>query len=422
MIVRLVLTLAASIPATMHDAPPIHFGTSGGALHFPVSIEDGEQVTTEAFGQQVGEPLTIQDGHIDFALPEVRALTVFELKTVTTDAHLVASVAVYPQGTRLWNEESVHVAALAAPEWFLEWSAAVGIPVQPYPSELAVRQSIPRGARHRVIVVGRTEEVDTPQAAIRLGKRCNANVVALDATWYANRVDGPVEFKGDKPPAVLGRLGDWSWRPAPSFSMHDRPAAVVMNRAVGAADGDEALVEVLFEPGEAHVLVASYVPWWEQLGRSDRADAFLGALILETARAPAAEPFDGAMDVRGVDGRWPDRMRPVLSRAVQASKDAARETRLVIVDLRGSARSRLTARDIRSWIESDDGIPVLVLGDDPVLRSVRNLPSEDSKKRSAGGCIWLRSDELPPTQVDAEKLQRILTENRIPIDGHAETR
>ncbi len=414
---QLVMYAAA---ATAEPATPIRYAVSGTELTVPVAAKSGDEVLLFAFGQELEKRWRVEDGRVTLRLPEVRVLVAVELRRAEPPSSTLARIAVYPTGMRVFGDVDVDVAALAAPPWFLEWAAAVGIPVRALPTELAVRQNVRPTAEHRLLIVGRESGLADPRSVLELARACNADVVVLDADWYGERIAEPVALHLKEEDNPIRRLNGPQRPGPPSFTWFRGTAPTCINREAAAFDDAHTLIEVMRSLEGPELLVASYVPWQEQLGVNDAADGIFFRLLAATAITGPPEPLDRAVIVYGGPQTWPDDVRPVLSRAARATETQKETAALRVIDLRGDAASGLTVRSIQPLIDAADSRPVLILGDDPVLGSVRGLPPRDVDKLKTDGILWRSADDLPSSNEGQEELMRLLTRFRVPLIPLAE--
>ena len=265
--------------------------------------------------------------------------------------------------------------------------------------------------------------------ATTLARNKAVNVLVLDADWFGDAA-GPAavgggQMRGD----LLARTGKQSWAAMLEFRSHRQPAGALANRWVWTADkANLPLVEKLVVVGTpldaVRCVVASYLPWQEQLGRQETADATLLDLLAAAANASA----DGW---RKIDIIWPQmdeqtaRQRPVLSAAANVAiawKDCPWSA--CVLDLRGAERlpdgllAKLKALEGRIGAKTN---VLLILGDDRLLDEWEWLKLDRAKKTSRRpGAVWLSDDELPPSTENQIRNALTLSELGVPIVPPAE--
>jgi len=409
MFVTLMLVTACVSPNS--GELPFFYFASGVEATIAIGTPDGDEIILSAFGNVITNGLMVEGGKVRFRVPDVRARTILDLRNRRRPNALVAQIAAYPRDRRMWGDEQIDVYTLGVPSWFPQWATAVGIEITECPSVVTLRRRVSNNATHRLIVLGRNSDLDHPQDGLALGVDCLANVVVLDATWYEKRIQEPVVLQIGEIPIPLQKLGRWSWRDLPKFSYCWRPRLVWMNRATVARDEQLTLMELYLQPEEPNILLASYIPWVQKIGRGDGADAIFSALLRETARATLTEPFSRELMIYSGVEQWPDLRRPVLTCAKRVGDGNAPADAVQVVDLRGE----ITARQINRLSGSTEGWPLLILGDDPILRSIRKLPKPGTKLAPSARIIWLSADELPASATDQETLMRVLTKYQVPL-------
>ena len=210
----------------------------------------------------------------------------------------------------------------------------------------------------------------------------------------------------------LADLQTQNWSLPPTFRQR---AVRVSNRQTWIAGPEHPLVEEIRSPQkgtESLRTVFSYLPWQQQLGRTEMADELFLRLLTETAK--------GAKDRPPLDGRW--RLlypaakeikadeRPVLAAAMKSAE----------TDVGGEAESpadsRLRARSARqdvaaggflrggrapsrrSRLGSAHESPLLILGDNPILDTWKWLELDRRHHRSPRpGVVWCPTVRLPPS-------------------------
>lgn len=414
------LTMALLCIAPGATQVPIDFHASGADVSVSVNASDGDSIDVVAFGAPLIEGLNVKDGAVHFRVPEIHSRTVLDLLNHRRADVITGQVVAYPPNLHVWGDAKIEVCTLGTPPWFVQWANAMGMAQTQFLSADALRRSTAKHDHQRIIVLGRESGIDHPNECIEVARMCAANVVVLEANWYEKRVRKAVALQDLELENPLKNLGKWTWRDLPGFESVWRPSLFWMNRTVVANDSENVLIEIFMQPDDSQVMVASFVPWEEQVGRSDTADAFLATLLLESSRAKAPESFDGRLRIHAGDRSWPDEQRPVLSRASSASILAPDSQTVHVVDVRGDLRNGLTAGRINGLQRSAKGEFVLLLGDDSILRDVRRLPKPNVIPTKQSTTIWLDADNLPPKPADQEALMRVLTAFRIPLNSTLE--
>ncbi|NLX59674.1 MAG: hypothetical protein GXY74_11365 [Phycisphaerae bacterium] len=411
-----------------------------------------KEVVLTAFGRTWSEPAdVIQTSAVTKSLvvvPAVRVPTVFSV--VDRGRNVVGEVVVYPDRDVAWNQETkqpgqdeparkIALHATAAPQWFTEWAAAVGLPVRSISvTELSPTPVDAGGELPPVLlVVGRAAAGQGPGDLQTLAEEKRVNVLVLEASWF-----GPVAGKTAVEPrrmqAGLAEMASQQWPEPPEFAAHASPHGGIVNRwawmtdrdglplveEVRWVDTDRRSREQQRTPPEPRVIV-SYLPWPERLGRSESADSLLVAL-LKAAAQPRRE-----LHWRMAEMTWPPETeilaaeRPVLAAALQAwpvMRDIP--SRIHVLDLRGSKEPPLgMTRELRK-IEPEDNPTVddggrnelLILGDDKLLDEWKWLDLNRPKKRvGRRGAVWLEDDTLPPSAAQQVRLMMKFTELGIPL-------
>lgn len=387
---------------------------------------------------------------VTFDVPLVRVPVVFSVTSAELEKPELAQVVVYPDRDVAWSGEKdergrpatkVLLYAAEAPQWFSQWSAAVGLPVKVVEAGTMPPVVVEAdGTRpEAVLVVGRDAVGRRPADWAKLAAEKKLNVLVLDADWFSeasgaaavvprNTAGGLVEIVTQRWPKPLG------------FTSHRSPWPAIANRwawivgdgglplveEVRPTDADQRVREGQCAPAGPRV-IASYLPWAEQLGRSESADATLLSL-LKAAAQPRPE-----LRWRMVDMVWPTAdpadqtlapERPVL-RAALAAWPVIKEipARLHVLDLRGPNEPPTEAtqewKDVERSVEratelaAEDGRPIelLILGDDKALDAWKWL-ALDRAKMAIGrrGVLWLPDDRLPRSKENQIRLMLKLTE------------
>ena len=261
------------------------------------------------------------------------------------------------------------------------------------------------------------------------------NVLVLEADWFGKPMTA---IKGIvvEPKHARGALADLetqNWALPASFRGSAEPWPEILNRVSWIDGGEYPVVEEIRtgrKGSESRRIVLSYLPWQDQLGRCAVADELLLRMLTETA--------EGVEDVERWNGRWcllypsverieKDR-RPVLAAALKsvevkygtgATTSADAEPcgiRGYVLDLRGSTalpESLLHELDAERAIEPriNERVPLLILGDSPLLDSWRWLKLDRQKSESSRpGVIWWPDRSLPPSLAGGLRLMGLLTE------------
>ena len=186
--------------------------------------------------------------------------------------------------------------------------------------------------------------------------------------------------------------------------------------------------------------MASYLPWQEQLGRCGVADELFLRLLTETAK--------GTEDVQPLDGRWrllypaakaiKFRECPVLCSARKsveskygsdtsvAADPQGADVRGYLLDLRGAAppENLLYQLDAERTIEPriDKCMPLLILGDSPILDSWRWLELDRQHQKSPRpGVFWLPDGSLPPSLATQLCVMEFFTKLNVFLEKPKET-
>ena len=293
--------VAASWPLQADEAPVV-FARSGQKATLPVVSDIGKTsgpVALWAFGQRWGEPVMVKNDAAEFVAPKVRVPVVFRLSPVRDIKVVFGELVVYPDRPSSWDQKIVLYAA-DPPQWFVQWAAVTGLPIRP----VAVDKDLAfESDAKSLLILGRNSAGRAMLDATTLARNKAVNVLVLDADWFGDAA-GPAavgggQMRGD----LLARTGKQSWAAMLEFRSHRQPAGALANRWVWTADkANLPLVEKLVVVGTpldaVRCVVASYLPWQEQLGRQETADATLLDLLAAAANASA----DGW---RKIDIIWP---------------------------------------------------------------------------------------------------------------------
>jgi len=389
-----------------------------------------------------------------FDVPAVRVPVVFSVTHEHLEKPELAQVVAYPDRDVPWNEEKdeqgkpakkITLYAAGAPEWFNQWSAAVGLPVQDVaPANLPAAKLAPATDDDRSLLILGPDAVGRDLFDIVKVVR-KINILVLDGEWFG-RVAGPVSVAPAQMLGGLAKIATQRWPQPLEFSSHRSPWPGIANRRmwIGASEGlpwaeqvcpagPDARDQVERQPPRC--LVFSYLPWAEQLGRREAADATLLGLLAAAARARWLSVVGYGRTLVQV---WPPELvgkrpgpipgqkvlpspdRPVLSAVVLPSAyeilvTDAGPAHTTIVDLRGKTPAGPGMRD---FVERSGGFHhrVLILGDDRVLDTWTWLKLDRAKKTvGRQGVVWLSDDELPPSKESRVRLMLKLTEFGVPL-------
>ncbi len=430
----LVVWFVAASSTLRAEELPITFARSGQKMTLSVRSDDGKRgssVALRAFGQRWGETLTAKDGVVEFTAPKVRVPVVFRLASDNDGKLIVGELVVYPDQIARWDKET-QVAAAGTPDWFNTWSEAVGLPVRKLkelkPSDDGNWRKLERPA---LLIVGGKAAQNGLTDIFRLAASYQTNVLLLETDWFSRNETGgrgtaisPIQMTG-----ALADLQGQSWSMPPIFC---QPHLRIVNRQAWIAGAEYPLVEEIrgSQRGtESLRTVCSYLPWQQQLGRSEMADELFLRLLTETAK--------GAKGRARLDGRWrllcpattdiKASERPVLAAAMTSAKAEvgseaeSQEIRAYVLDLRGKASppsDLFEGAGAIKTIEARIGAqsPLLILGDNPVLDSWKWLKLDRATGRSLrSDILWWRDSSLPPSIESQLRLMHFFTERSISL-------
>ncbi|MBN2561353.1 MAG: hypothetical protein JXQ75_10535 [Phycisphaerae bacterium] len=427
-------------------AAPVTFARSGQEVDAYL-VRDGwgligdNKVVLSAFGRTWAGPMNVAvtsaNVWVRLSAPKVRVPTVFAI--IGQGSRVVGELVVYPDRDVPWGDEKIALYDSGAPKWFGQWSKAVGLPITDV--ALADLPPGPTGTDGEplpaLVVVGRVtaeQGIEDPQ---KLASRKRVNVLVLEAARFGP-VSGRVAIEPRQIGGSLVQMQEQRWPKPLEFSSCLRPWNGIANRwawITGAnglplveeichADTAQREKELQRTPPGPRVVV-SYLPWAEQLGRSDSADATMLALLKAAAR-PRSE-----LHWRMVEMVWPteDKIlvadRPVLQAALAAwAVIGDIPDRFDVIDLRGpqgpGADLAKQLKDVQRTVEHTLGIEdrtqLLILGDDKMLDEWAWLRLDRQKKTVGWANIaWLPSDALPPSTEDQIRLMLKLTELGVPL-------
>ena len=420
---------------------PITFARSGQKTTLLIRGDAGRQeksIALWAFGQRWGTPSTIKNGASDLTAPKVRVPVVFRLMTETVSKRVLGELVVYPGPSARWDKD-IQLAAIGTPDWFNSWSAAVGLPVR------KLNELTPGDGRNwrtlekpALLVLGQKAERSSLAAIFRLAGEWQTSVLVLETDWFRRNETGSREI-AVLPQQTTGALADLQgqyWPLPPTFSERRLCTA---NRQTWITGPEHPWVEEIrssLRGTDSLRTVFSYLPWQQQLGRSEMADELLFRLLGETAK--------GAKHRGPLDGRWhllyPDAKdikageRPILASALDSAEVGVageanfRATGGYVLDLRGKPSPPsdfFTGAGGLQGIEAriDTRSQLLILGDDPKLDSWKWLKLDRAAGRSMRpGVLWWRDSSLPPSIESQLRLMHLFTEWNIPLrDNSQET-
>jgi hypothetical protein len=260
------------------------------------------------------------------------------------------------------------------------------------------------------------------------------NLLVLDADWFGDAA-GPVavgggQMRGD----LLAITGKQMWAGMLEFHSHRQPCGTIANRWLWIPDRDGLpLVEAIAVVGTpltaTHPVVLNYLPWAEQLGRSESADATLLAILSAAAKAATQEVVGHPLEfIYPKKSELNGKDRPVLS-AVRSVEPVPRDDRkpdynppiYCILDLRGKERIQHPEGDLSAICRSSIGgrqalSTLIILGDDPMLDEWKWLKLDRAKKTvNRADVVWLSDDDLPPSKESRIRLMLKLTELGVPL-------
>jgi hypothetical protein len=420
--------LAAAPWSSQANEVPVVFARSGQKTALPVGGDPGRPVALSAFGQRWGEPVTVKNSAAEFAAPKVRVPVVFRLSPAQDSNVVLAEVVVYPDRPAHWDKD-MQLVAVGIPDWFDTWSEAVGLPVQKF-KELA-----PLNAgnwrmleKPGLLILGRRAAGDGLAAILRLAAEYAMSVLVLETDWFGRNETASRDMVLS-PKHMAGALADLqtqNWSLPPTFCQR---VLRISNRQTWIAGPEYPLVEEIRSPllgTKALRIVLSYLPWQEQLGRTEMADELFLRLLKETAKgAPGRPPLDSRWRLLypAIKEIKADQ-RPVLATALKSAKtDEAEscEVRANVLDLRGKTpppSDFFEGTGIIKTIEARIGprSPLLILGDNPVLDTWKWLKLDRAGHRSLRpGILWWPDNALPPSMDSQLRLMQLLTEWNISL-------
>ncbi len=419
----LVVTWACASPAGAADARkgpppgPVSFGRSSATIEAAIGTGDGaapETVVLSASGRQMSRPTVVRGGKIRVRVPLVRVPTAFVIVSADEARREVARLVAYPPKDVAWDAGATLYAA-GTPRWFDQWAKAVALPVRR--GDDGKLPDIPSDGRRtsgrRLLIVGAAGAGDDAGRVLALCRSKRINVLVLEAAWFGH--GQPVE--ATVRPADLARdlsaMRDQKWPVPPSFWVGRRPPDAVLNRWAWIEHQRFPLLEEVPLPARRRRVVLSYVPWQQQLGQKELADAaFLEVLAAASrpARRWLIHPPPSELEAKD---------RPVLAAAVKAwRRHRSLPPRAYVLDLRGAESPPKIVAAALGHLQGDvtAATPLLVLGDDPLLNgwgwAKLDRKARSSKRR---GVIWMSADELPSSSEYRVRLMQKLTQYGVPL-------
>lgn len=444
--VAMTLALAASALPLQADEPPIVFASTSQKVTLSLKGQLGlqrETVMLSAFGRSWAEAEIMEDGRAQFVAPSVRSPIVFRLVPVADNRKVLGELVVYPEGWFSWDEDKLlpHVkdtqfVAVNVPPWFDNWLKAVGLAVERMPrTESLTERNWRTPEKPSLLILGQEAAGDGPADLASLAALYRTNVLVLEADWLGKRTTAPdrIVILPKHARAALIDLKTQDWALPASFRRSTVPWPGILNRLAWIDGGEYPMVEEIRtgqKGSESLRIVLSYLPWQDQLGRCAVADELLLRTLTETAK--------GTKDAQPWDGRWcllypsaesiEEDQRPVLAAALESaeakygngtasSADAGLcNLRGYVLDLRGSTpppENLLHELDVERAIEPriNQSVPLLILGNSPLLDSWRWLKLDRRKHQSSRpGVIWCPDRLLPPSLAGQLRLMGLLTE------------
>ena len=453
--------VTASHPDSLTVPIPITFARSGRqaeAMLLPVLGGRGrieEEVVMTAFGRVwFGPTDVVQTSAVTrtmMTVPNVRVPTMFSI--VDRGKRIVGELVAYPDRDVEWDKK-ITLYSCGAPEWFDQWASATGLLVkQIAAADLASAKLPPSDDKgKRLLILGHATAGNYLPVVTKIANDMKVNVLVLGAHWFGDAA-GPVSVA---PAQMLGGLAEVAkqhWPQPLKFASHRRPWSGIANRWAWVLDqnGLPLVEEIcplsseelrLLPAGESPTyekqpqfemltrILVSNIPWQEQLGRSESADASFLALLSAAAATKARECQ--WHPVGFVNQAWPepkDCACPVLL-AVRSGGFWRRQDFpdakpdyvapiYVILDLRGEDRppsGEDLSKQCKQSLEGQPLVVLLILGDDKLLDEWEWLKLDRAKKTiHRPGVVWLSDDELPPSKDNQIKLMLKLTELGVPL-------
>ena len=394
-----------------------------------------------AFGRTWSKPAPVAvssaSASADMVVPKVRVPTVFSIVIDENKKRdIVGELVAYPDRDVAWDEKIV-LYSCGAPAWFDQWATATGLPSKTItPAELPTAEfgQVGEDAKTLLILSPSATGRRNPAYLVKLANEKAVNILILDADWLGDAAEAAAVGGGQMRGDLLAITGKQTWASGLEFRSHWQPCGTIANRWAWIADGDGLpLVEAIAVAGTPltarRPVVLSYLPWAEQLGRNESADATLLAIL--SAAAKAEPPKIAGHPVEFIYPKKTElnaKDRPVLS-AVRSVEPVLREDVkpdynppiYSILDLRGKEEIRYPDGDLSEICRNSIGArqaicKLIILGDDPILDEWKWLKLDRAKKQiGAAGVQWLPDDELPPSKENQVRLMLKLTELGVPL-------
>lgn len=342
-----VLLLAATPLALKAEELPIVFAHSGQRATIPVGGKDkGGSITLWAFGQQWGKSIEIKNGAVEVIAPDVRVPIVFRVMPDGGKDILIEFV-VYPDARIIWDKDT-QLIAIAVPEWFRSWSEAVGLPVQNFKElELLGNGTWRHTGKQALLILGDQAVQKDLADMFRLADQYKSNVLVLESDWWKRNESSTTDFILSSKSCMgpLADLEEAKWGVSPRF--HQKSLSL-LNRQSWIAGPEHPFVEEIrdLKPGiEVLRTVFNYLPWQEQLGRSEAADQLFLRLLSETAKgAPGRLPLYGRWHlvyptVEDIESNQHPVLAAALTSQISEIDDGLnpREIQAYVLDIRGKA-------------------------------------------------------------------------------------
>jgi hypothetical protein len=441
----LALPWAVAVPATPATGPqvPVTFVRSGcnAVIKNPMTFNRlVKQVALSAFGRTWTEAaLSFDKGmnHYQFEMmvPAVRVPTVFSVTPTDAPPFELCQIVAYPDQDVAWDEKII-LYSCETPAWFDQWATATGLPSKAIkPAELSTAELGQVGEDTKtLLILGRSAAGGDLAHVVKLAKEIAVNILVLDADWFGDAAEAAAVGGGQMRGDLLAITGKQTWASMLEFRAHWQPCGTIANRWAWIADGDGLpLVEAIAVAGTPltamRPVVLSYLPWAEQLGRNESADATLLAILSAAAKAATKEVVGHPVEfIYPKKSELNGKDRPVLS-AVRSVEPVPREDRkpdynppiYYFLDLRGKEGIRHPDGDLSEICRNSIGArqavcELIILGDDKMLDEWEWLKLDRAKKQiGAAGVQWLPDDELPPSKENQIRLMLTLTELGVPL-------
>jgi hypothetical protein len=423
------VVIVATSAAAIADELPIVFTRSGQKATIAIGDKaTSTAVVVTAFGQSWGKPIAAKDNAVEFTAPPVRVPVVFQLVAASDMKTALGEIVVYPDRPAVQWDKDVQLALVGESEWLLTWAEAVGLPIKCYksPESFDAEREVSEKS-YTLLIVGRKAAEKDPIALCRFAAARKTNVLALEADWFG-KIDAPrkgvrvfpIQMRGD-----LKQMSLQTWPMALDFAARRQPWPGVINRWVWIADAEQIpLVErfgVVELPLDAmRPVVASYLPWREQLGRREVADATFVAMLAAAAKTSFPHEWRTPAFIYPKQEQLSRRTRPILFAAAHERISwEVPPSSTYVFDVRGNQRPPQEAieelQSLKDRIKpgSDN---LLILGDDASLDGCEWLKL-DRQNKTAGwpGVAWLADKELPSKNDNQIRIMSTLTELGVPL-------